>query len=135
MADGLVCAVCARVLDNHALLGWAHTAQDSPADHPAVPVTRSEVQAAHRCDFCNGDDPQWVVPANSFTAMPGHGSDGDWAACTTCITYIHKGEWSGLAQYAAKQLSKPALPVDPSILRALYRELRKNLRGPPTRLP
>lgn len=134
MTAGLVCAVCARVLDSHPLLGWAHTAQDSPADHPAVPAARSDIQAKHRCDFCNREDPKWVLPARSFKAVAGHGSEGDWAACDTCITYIHKGNWSGLAQYAAKQLSKPALPVDPHVLMALYTNLRKNLSGEPTRL-
>lgn len=133
--QNLVCAVCARVLTDHPLLGWVHGLQDSPSDHPPVPASRDVIHTRGRCDFCNAEDPAWVVPADSFVALPGHGSDGDWAACESCVAFVRKDDWAGLARHAALRLSTPERKADHVVLRRLYRELRDNLRGKPTRIP
>lgn len=133
--QSLVCAVCARVLTDHPLLGWVHGLQDSPADHPSIPATRDEIHTRSRCDFCNVEDPVWVVPVASFVALPGHGSDGDWAACDTCVAFVRTDDWPGLARHAALRLSTPERKADPAALRHIYQELRANLRGKPTRIP
>lgn len=132
MINGLVCAVCARVLDSHPVFGWTHTAQDSPADHPAVPASRDEIMTRARCDFCNGENPPWVVPASSFVVASGHGSDGDWAACDSCVKYIQRDDWDGLVRHVVNQYGR-SRELSAS-LTLLYLALRQNLRGKPVRL-
>lgn len=121
------CAVCGRVLDHHSNLGWAHTLQDRrKEDHVAVPVPASALQIRGRCDFCNADDPTWAVPCRTFTVIPGHPLQGDWAACDTCVTYVNQGDWDGLSRHAAPS------PDHVGILQVLYVALAANITGRPT---
>jgi hypothetical protein len=76
--------VCARVLAAVELDGqwlYEHELIDSPADHPAVPVTADQVHTLARCDFCTDEDPGWIIPARSFAwdGLPA-ASSGAWAA-------------------------------------------------------
>lgn len=132
MPAGRVCAVCARVLDSHPLLGWVHTYADRiPEDHPPVPVDWEQVHVRGRCDFCSAEAPAWVVPAESFQVAPGHGSEGDWASCDRCVTFVRRDDWAALARHAAHQLNSAGAGVDPSILEGMYLVLRDHLTGQP----
>jgi hypothetical protein len=141
MGEIRVCAVCGRVLDrwepdDGGAAQYVHTYQDRKhEDHPAVPATLDEIPGIGRCDFCNNDYPTWVVPVNSFPmpGLPGHNSDGDWAACETCKTLIVKSRWDTLARRAVDHSSD--LRVPKVIIRAqldtMYNRLRRNIKGEP----
>lgn len=134
MSDGRVCAVCARVLNHDSFRGWTHTLQDAaPEDHPPVPVRPDEVHTVTRCDFCSQDAPAWTVPARTFTALPGHGSDGDWAACDDCVHLIQENKWSALADRIVRIMRRQGLSADAEPLHHLYSALRRHLRGAPYR--
>lgn len=93
-----------------------------------MPVLASEVPYIGRCDFCNVDHPTWRVPASSFQVAPGHGSDGDWAACDSCVELVKVRNWSVLARRAA-----PAPHLVPA-LQVLYGTLEQHLLGEPVPL-
>jgi hypothetical protein len=138
-----VCAVCARVLDRveraGVTVGWRHTLIDTPADHPAVPVRPEQVHTASRCDFCSADAPSWAIPARPFVyeGAPDAGSDGDWAGCDACAELIRRNRWTALRQRAvaafAARTGAPADQLEPlgRALGRLYRQLRRNMLGPP----
>lgn len=135
------CAVCGRVLDYYAPSNgsegyWIHSGQDleNGEDHPAVPVSLAEIEAIGRCDFCNVDFPQWVVPAKSFEVLPGSMSHGDWGACNTCCELIATRRWETLIRRAAENSAyKDMMP--PAALKAslasLYSKLKRNITGEP----
>jgi len=134
MSDGRVCAVCARVLNHDTFRGWVHTLQDSqPEDHPPVPVAPSDVYTTARCDFCSEDNPGWTVPARTFTALPGHNSAGDWAACDACVKHVQADRWDALVDRVISRMHRQGIPASPDALSRLYRKLRRNFRGAPFR--
>src|SRR3954449_10941926 len=90
------CAVCGHVLDFVTPQGWAHPAWLVPEDHLAVAVDPSEIAVRGKCDFCFADEPQWVLPVASFETPEGWGSDGDWATCDRCSTFLDLDDWRGL---------------------------------------
>lgn len=143
----MVCAVCGRVLDRfeddeNGQVSFQHTLQDSGPDgedHPAIPIPDREMnqeQKIGRCDFCNTDYPTWGIPARAFPMpdLPGHFSDGDWAACEFCKTLIVKNHWDTLTRRATENY-RSNMPVPKEILRAklamMYNRLRKNINGEP----
>lgn len=120
--------------------GWLHGVADPEGyDHPAVPVEDTEVVVRDRCDFCFVDGTEWVIPARSFeTPVPGSGSEGDWAACDDCATCILRNDWNGLLRRVlASWEERHGQPMDEPVvqaLRVMYRQLRKNITGPPRRI-
>lgn len=139
----MVCAVCGRVLnrfepDDGSENLWVHSTQDntpwSGEDHPAIPVPQSEMEGIGRCDFCNRDYPTWVIPALSFEypGLPGHFSDGDWAACDTCKVLIEKRRWETVIRRAVEQ-TQSVLPreVLKAKLSTMYSRLARNITGQP----
>lgn len=145
-----VCAVCARTLecvvptengrDLPELASWRHGIQDSPADHPAVPVEAGEIHAAMRCDFCNVEDPSWDVPVADFTMssyedQPREDSAGGWAACARCAELIQSNQWSALLRHAVASFMMKHPDAEEAEVWAdvgkLYRDLRRNMLGPP----
>lgn len=140
-SDIMVCAACGRVLDRFEPEGggpaeFIHTYQDrAPEDHPAVPVPESTIQTIGRCDFCNTDFPIWVIPVFSFEmpGLPGHFSEGDWAACDTCKILIVKNHWDTLVRRATERTDASIVPreVIRATLVTMYNRLRKNMSGEP----
>ena len=131
MPNGLVCAVCARVLNHDSVLGWVHALQDQPEDHPAVPVERSEIHVRGRCDFCSDENPSWSVPARDFDYFNGRGSHGDWAACDTCAQDITRNDWNSVLRRAVALAPVDDKAVYQAGLKMLYGRLRKNITGLP----
>lgn len=140
--DTKTCAVCARVLNKLERDGeettWIH-GLGSDADHIAVPVEQDEVQTAYRCDFCNQDEAVWTLPTSRFV-MPGlentgftAGAGENWATCGACGELIDKNQWSALLRrVVASWETRYGTPMGESsqgALKALYRELRKNIKG------
>lgn len=136
--DLRACAVCGRVLnhvsgtDDH----YEHTLADG-TDHPPVPVPPSEIpeQFRPRCDFCRSEFPTFVLPVHSFVmpAISGHGSEGDWAACSDCASLLSRNEWNALVRRVESEWvhnhGEAMSPLIVDSLRALYRTLRKNVSG------
>lgn len=159
-----VCAVCARGLHRFVdtLTGdmeYIHPFDMELAetdDHIPVPVLPSEISMDTRCDFCFWRDPQWVIPAKSFEyatwqkiGMPIRGeSIGSWGACDVCADFVNRGLWSNLQRRsieAHRQLTaemelgpdhtdKEATEFVAAYTRTLFRQLRKNILGPPRHL-
>lgn len=133
-----VCAVCGRTL-SAATLGdgpveYIHGLQDSPSDHPPVPIDPGTERDRPRCDFCNEEDPAFVVPARSFELadIPRSASTKGWAACDICATLVDMGRWSVLRRRAQESYERRHGPMDEVALTALkgmYRQLRKNITG------
>lgn len=130
------CAVCARVL--HALeidrgTTWIHSLQDQPEDHIPVPVEQHEVRTTYSCDFCNSDESVWVVGARPFPTGGGTMSGENWAACDPCKQLVDMNQWSALARRVmASWERRHGLPMPEeaiTALRAMYRNLRRNLTG------
>ena len=129
-----VCLTCRRVLDLDEVTGYQHTMQDADADHEAQPVPYSEMfDVLGRCDFCNVDHPDFVLPARDFMVAPGHVNQGDWAACMACADLIGKDQWTALArrvvtltlqQHPDRQRHEVEIGVG-----RVYRLLRKNIIG------
>ena len=128
-----VCEICGRVLDYEEGVGYLHTAGDSAAGHEPMPVPQSQaLVVAGRCDFCYADHPAWVVPARDFEVLPGHVSNGDWAACSDCGRLIETDQWSALTRRARRgweQIHGPMPDHQSDALPRLYRLLRKNITG------
>lgn len=132
------CAVCARVLDAYEIDGevtWGHTLAGADDDHPAVPVEPDEVQTKYRCDFCNEDEPKWVVPVRPFPVpdQPGVMSGENWSACEGCGHLIELNQWTALLRRVAESWERrhglPMLPEVKTGLSSVYRVLRKNITG------
>lgn len=133
-SEPFVCGVCGRVLDHHEGIGYLHTTGDSFADHDPVPVPQAEaLLVAGRCDFCYVDYPEWVVPASDFEVLPGHMSQGPWAACSVCAGLIEKDQWSALVRRAIAGYEERHGGFMPeqaqSNLSPMYRRLRKHITG------
>lgn len=138
--DSYVCAVCGYVLDEQdGQYMHAAATGDLPhvADHPVVPVRAGEVPGEHirtQCDFCVEEDPQWIVPARDFL-NPGSltGSRGSWAACDECAALIGRNDWNGVIRRALEGFhvrhGESMRPAEQTLLRAMYRQLRKNMTG------
>lgn len=136
-----VCAVCGRTLTTVENTGtgeitYIHGLQDvlQGEDHPAVPIEPGSEQDRPRCDFCNDEDPTRVVPVRDFglPSVPGHTSAAGWAACDTCADLVDRDLWSGLfrrAKVGYEERHGPMLPAAETALRAMYRDLRKNVKG------
>lgn len=130
--------MCGRVLDHGPGKGvYRHSFIDRDEDHLPVPVPPSEIpeQFRPRCDFCRAEFPTYVLPVRSFVmpAISGHGSDGDWAACSDCASLLARNEWNALVRRVeAEWVSNHGEEMSPLIvdsLRVLYRRLRKNVSG------
>ena len=129
-----MCATCRRVLDHHSLFGWQHSAVDSPADHPAIPVPVTDSEVASRCDFCSGERPEFVLPASDFEVMKDHVSHGDWSACAHCADLINQGNWAALVTRAAtvwaRKEKTPMPQTTRNSLTVMFGLLRKHVTGP-----
>lgn len=133
-----VCDICGRVLDlrtDEQGATYVHTFQDCPADHEPVPVEAPPGYRGGRCDFCNVDHPEFVVPVRDFP-VPGleatHNSLGDWAACAACAQLIKRNQWNALVARVVVLKKRAGLPISDravSALRAIYRRLRENIKG------
>ena len=136
--DARVCGVCGRVLDHVTFPDgsrpnfWRHTQADQPEDHQPVPVLPGEVPTRGRCDFCQAEDPTWVLPARDFdlVGLP-TGSKGDWAACDTCANLISMDRWNALLARAVASWEERhgKDSIAPVFMGRLYRTLRKNITG------
>lgn len=158
-----VCAVCGRVLERVSdeerggeTVGWVHPYSiragliGEREDHVAVPVPYADLPHPDtRCDFCYEVGPQWVVPANDFVDVdmiqdltlpnqPTVASAGDWAACDACADLISKGRWEFVINRVKRgwraRHGSPMVPLVEQHLRRQYKELRKQITGPPYRL-
>lgn len=138
MALRKVCGVCGRTLDSVTLPSgeeeYSHTLQDSPEDHPPVAVDPGSEQDRPRCDFCNEDYPEFVIPARNFqfNDIPMTGSMGGWSACTTCANLVDSGRWSELTRRAQATYERRRGPMGDlalTSLKGMYRLLRKNITG------
>lgn len=134
-----MCATCHRVLDHHSLFGWQHSEVDSPADHPVVPVPVTADEVESRCDFCSGDRPEFLLPADDFEVMKGHVSHGAWSACAHCAALISENNWSGLVARAATVWAKKERSPMPQKVRnsltVMFGLLRKHITGPLEPMP
>ena len=137
----LICQVCDSVLNTHMTtdgITYIHPAQLEPAGHDPVPVEPPEGWRGV-CDFCLTERAQWNIPAKTFTTpVQTHTSAEDWAACDVCVSLIERNQWNALVrrvmeQSRAKYPDWPQDEIEPQ-LKALYRALRKNITGAPTRL-
>lgn len=134
-SDGpYVCRVCGRVLDyDSGVQRYLHTTGDADADHAPEPVRQTEAEVVvGRCDFCYVDHPEWVIPARDFEVVPGHVSNGNWAACDECGVLIERGQWSALTRRARSgwEARHGEMPANlAASLPRLYRLLRRNITG------
>lgn len=144
-----VCAVCGRVLERRTDLDtgehieWLHPfpmrmgAIGESEDHMPVPVPFDELPHPDtRCDFCYEINPQWTLPARSFThttpSFEAHGSAGDWAACDACADLLNRGMWSVLIRRAVKAYTERTgdpMEIAEMVIKVTYRNLRKNITG------
>jgi len=133
-----VCIICGRVLDFHERDGWIHsiaTLDPEELDHPPIPVLPEEAgeQIRPRCDFCYADFPEWILPARSFTVIPGQSeSVGDWAACDGCARLIERDQWNVLIRRVHASFEARHGEVSDALLiewKRFYRRLRQNITG------
>ncbi len=150
-----VCAVCARVLDycldaDDAESGWRHTigtVMDGVDDHPAVPVSPSEIHTVGFCDFCYAPDPPLEIPARDFIypgpRLPGQtdGSAGSWGCCEPCAALVDSNQWSRLIRRCVdghqRRFGEPLPELAVQMVSRVHRVLRRNITGParPSTLP
>lgn len=134
-----ICAVCRRVLDLHTDMSGAsymHTIQDAAvADHPPEPIPMPDNYREGRCDFCNYDLPDFVLPVRDFS-VPGSKvsmSLGDWATCAPCGKLIEGNRWNDLvARVAAAREGLELRTVgegERTLIARLYRAVRRNISG------
>lgn len=137
-----ICATCRRTLDIRTTPEggeYRHNMQD-PDNHPVVPVS-SDPQWRGRCDFCNDDASEYLLPARDFTlpGLGGHGSHGAWSACTPCATLIDANKWDDVLRRAVagheRTSGRTLDPGTTAALSTLYRVLRANITGPLIELP
>lgn len=142
-----ICAVCGHTLDFYswtdgsAALGWEHNSYDleqTTIDHPPIPVSPGDVPGVPRCDFCLIGEVGYRLPAESFViaepqgGFPGHGSDGDWAACPECGTLIKAAKWNLLVErvwnLSPHRGTLPKYELTTGY-RVLFANLRKHITG------
>lgn len=140
------CGVCHRVLDWETDLDgsnghWVHTWQDrAREDHKPEWVPES-IDTEYRCDFCNLNDPTFVLPCSDFHVpnSRNQNSVGEWLACGTCAPMISNDMWADLVERVVT--TSPSLTLAIALGEAtrsnareqitmMYRELRKNIQGP-----
>jgi hypothetical protein len=129
--------VCGRTLAYSGSRGHFHSVQDEPADHLPVPVPYEELgeQFRGRCDFCNDELPEFVLPVRDFILDidRGQGSTADWAACRECATMLERDDWNGVRRRSmAKWQDKHGdygAPDRERLINRLYRQVRKNITG------
>lgn len=139
-----VCAVCARVMEyvtpDDGEPYWRHglgTVADGLDDHLPVPVTPGEIRTEWKCDFCYLPEVTYGVPVADFSlaGFDRAGSIGDWSACTACADLITRNDWNGVIRRVAEsweeRCGEPLAPSTEAKLRAVYRQLRKNMIGLP----
>lgn len=138
----MICQVCRRTLDAHtsrAGVRFLHGLQDADADHDAAPVSAPVADGAARCDFCNQDHPDFVLPVADFfmitdTAGLDHRSKSDWATCTTCAALIERNQWSAVSlRTVAVREALTGTQVSTQVARAirtLHRRVRAHITGP-----
>jgi hypothetical protein len=139
------CAVCARILHKAEIEGethWVHQdlGMGEESDHPAVPVDPGEVHTQHRCDFCNDDNPTWILPVKPFditdfqdTMGMDLNTGGNYLACEPCAKLIDKNQWTAL-QMRVTQSWRERHGADvpdeaQTSLGRYYRKIRKNITG------
>lgn len=136
-----ICQVCKRPLERHDVDGvtsWHHHDQDILAGHKPVPVDADPADIKGRCDFCNADGPEYILPVRSFiVGRDVHGRnlgyEGDWSCCAACAKLIDANQWSGLLRHVQRVWEEahgvPA-PADKILgWQQLWRALRKNIGG------
>lgn len=146
--EDAVCAVCARPLirlgrRDGADLGWIHVEEQPAAreagrpqpDHMPVPVSREDVVAEERCDFCQGARPGFVLPVAPFRVDETYNSRADWLCCGVCARLIRKDRWAQMLDRAATALAAPhgINPAEPRLrehLSRLHGLVREHQRGP-----
>jgi len=99
-----------------------------------------------QCDFCNSHDVQWEYRAESFvlaTLLTIRGaeiefpwvSEGDWAACEICSSYIEAGNWDALADRSVETspflglMSERDIPILRKAVLRLHRNFNKRRIG------
>lgn len=132
----VICRHCRRVLNHYADehgVAYIHATQDQPADgHQPEPIPMPEGYNEGRCDFCNTDQPGFVLPARDFQVPGGHMSLGNWAVCAECKPLIERDEWSKLTRRVLEKRAAMGGMTEmfASVLPPLYRRLRKAISGP-----
>lgn len=143
------CKLCHRVLDwevdgqgrnGH----WVHTTQDRTNEDHAPVWAPEDAKTAYRCDFCNINEPTFILPCGDFVVpIPGRQdkSVGEWLACGYCAPFLSADEW--------EMVIERAIAVSPSFrasfkagvmthsdargfLTRLYGEIRTHQQGPLT---
>lgn len=138
----MVCRVCKRALERHEVKGetsWHHHDQDILLGHAPVPVTPEEAGLVGRCDFCNTDNPGFILPARPFILGRdqlgrAQGFDENWSCCEACAKLIDQNNWSRLGRRREEvwkeQHGGLDMPEDKVLAyRHLWRALRKNISG------
>ena len=107
-ANYVVCVKCRVPLDRHELplptgptrVLWTHPVHRQES-HPAEPVFAHETggEVVTSCDFCFSCLPKWLYRCASFV-IGGYGSEGNWAACTSCHTLLVVRDYAGLVERA-----------------------------------
>jgi len=131
-----VCQTCRRILSYDEATGqYVHPQEHLHWDHAPVAVPDLEfLYINEKCDFCFADTSAWVLPAEPFVIAPGHGSDGDWAACEACAELIRADAWYKLLQLVRKRWpeahSGNRMPPETAQLHhLLWQELRTHVTG------
>ncbi len=91
-----------------------------------------------RCDFCNGNEPVWIYPAEDFpigSVITGgfaafQMSTGGWVACAPCAQHIDLDSYSQLAVRAIANhyTRNPDWDPDDPALEALLRDTHQGFR-------
>lgn len=139
-----ICAVCRRVLDLYqpaeGTPRYVHTGQDWEMDlfHEPQPIPAPANYREGRCDFCNEDRPEYMVPCRDFVVGLGHVSNGDWAACEKCVRFIEVNDWKGLRRRVMQVKSgrerRTLSGAELAALGQLFRMVRKNITGAPRKI-
>lgn len=131
-----VCQTCRRVLSWDGNTNeWVHPQEHLHWDHEPVAVPDLEfLYINEKCDFCFADGSAWVLPAEPFVVAPGHGSDGDWAACEECAELIRANAWFKLVSrvrqlWPAVHSGNRMPPEIAASVHALFQELRTHVTG------
>lgn len=91
------------------------------------------------CDFCFfAPPPYWAFPATDFVmttvGSEDHTSHGGWLACTTCRSFIERGDLDGLVEYVSAGYIARGQSWDPELsreLRRLWRMFLEHRDGEP----
>jgi hypothetical protein len=140
----VICKVCGRPLARVTQIStgdevrWEHFEQDQLQGHKPVPVDPAEGKLRGRCDFCNAEGPEYVLPVRDFTA--GRRPDGmmqayygNWAACSSCAQLIERNAWTSLMhRRVARWEEEHGIPAPPDKKAAwahLWRLMRRHIAG------